>query len=573
MVLSRLLPHPQVTALALITAFFLAGPYSNGRAQEKKTDRAAPGSGANISDPVVVVTLASINKLMQDVNYITSVVGQPQAGGMFSMLAGGFTQGIDMNSPIGILVPLVNGLPEPIAMVPTADVKVVLKRLEAQIGPADELEDGSLAISIGASVVYVRQSGNWAVLARNREVLAAAPADPSPLFQGLGNNYDIAFRLKMQLVPPATREMLVDQIRQGFEGAMRNQQGADEGNREVAEASIKQIEKLVQETDELMFGWNIEQAQRQTVIDASFTALPGTDLAEMHAGHHSIPSRFASVLKENAAMYYHVATSTSPKLVEQTRTSMATTLSAIKNALSRESNLSPEQAADVQDLIDRISELAISSISEGKSDIGGLLLAEANKMQFVFGVFVSDGDKAATIVNDVARKLEKDANAPKFKFNTATYKDVAMHEMRVAIPPKADEARKIFGETAVLHIGTAPKAVYLAIGKDVDALLKQFIDSGATDNGAAGRPIGQMRVQLLPILEYIQSIEANDGVGAMLDALSRAPDQGLITVVQDSIPNGQKSQIVIAEGMLQAIGAAARNAQMKRMQQQGGNGF
>ena len=101
-------------------------------------DRLQPGGGtpapaiaANATEPVLVVTLGSINKLMQDVNYLSSVVGQPKAGGMFTMLAGTFTQGIDMTMPIGILVPLVDGAPQPIAVIPTVDVKSILKRLEA----------------------------------------------------------------------------------------------------------------------------------------------------------------------------------------------------------------------------------------------------------------------------------------------------------------------------------------------------------------------------------------------------------------------------------------------------------
>ena len=81
------------------------------------------------------------------------------------------------------------------------------------------------------------------------------------------------------------------------------------------------------------------------------------------------------------------------------------------------------------------------------------------------------------------------------------------------------------------------------------------------------RPVGQMRFTLMPILVFAQSIEANDTLSAMIDALSRAPDPGEMTVVQDNIANGQESQIKIGEGLLQALGAAARQAQQKRMQQ------
>ena len=156
------------TAMAVV-ALFATAPLSvlapaSALAQEKLQQQGGTGA-LNATEPVIVVTLGSVDKLMKDVNYITSVVGQAQAGGMFTMIAGTFTQGVDTTQPIAVIVPLVDGTPQPIALVPTADVKAVLKRLEAQTGPADELDDGTLVIAVGASTVFIRQTGNWAVLA------------------------------------------------------------------------------------------------------------------------------------------------------------------------------------------------------------------------------------------------------------------------------------------------------------------------------------------------------------------------------------------------------------------------
>ena len=71
---------------------------------------------------------------------------------------------------------------------------------------------------------------------------------------------------------------------------------------------------------------------------------------------------------------------------------------------------------------------------------------------------------------------------------------------------------------------------------------------------------------MLPILQFAQSIESNDSLAAMIDALSRSADPGELMVVQDSISNGQESRITLSEGLLQAIGAAAQQAQQARMQ-------
>ena len=535
-------------------------------------DTQPSGSAAKLdaTEPVLVVTIGSINKLMQDVNYVTGAVGQPQAGGMFSMMASMFTRGIDTTQPIGILVPLVNGAPQPIAVVPTKDVKQVLKSLEAQTGPADELSDGkTLVIALGANMVYIRQVGDWAVLAPSSELLELAPADPTTLFEGMGNDYLIAVRLKMQQVPAETRGILTAQLRQGFEQAMAKQNNDDaEAGREVAEATLKQLDQFINETDMLKFGINVDQAGKQIVMDGSFTAVPGTQLASVYSGTQAIPSQFASVIREDAAAFYHAATSISAEAVEQTRSSMKTTLSAVENAIANEDKLNDVQRAEISAMIDRVADLGLRTVAEGRADIGALLLADQQQFQFVFGAFVADGNEAAQIVKDLAAKIENEPGAPTFLFDQSTYKDVTMHVVEADVPESEDEARRVFGDKLRVHIGTAPKAVYAAVGKNSEAAMKELIDAGGADTGA-NRPVGQLRLKLMPILQFAQSVEANDALAAMIDSLSRASDPGLLTVTQKSIPFGQESHITIGEGMLQAIGAAIQQAQQAKMQQQG----
>jgi hypothetical protein len=137
---------------------------------------------------------------------------------------------------------------------------------------------------------------------------------------------------------------------------------------------------------------------------------------------------------------------------------------------------------------------------------------------------------------------------------------VTLHRVEGEVPEGEEEARKLFGDKIVIHIGTAPKAVYLALGRDSLPLLKEFISSGNTDAGG-DRPVGQFKLRLLPLLELAQSVESNDAVAAMINALAGSPDQGELSVVSDSIPNGSAVSVKFGEGLLKAIGAAAAAGQ------------
>ena len=562
--LKRSLPRFVATSSLAITLLLTSSLPAQDTLQlgTQPSDSAA---ALDATEPVLVVTIGSINKLMQDVNYVTGIVGQPQAGGMFSMMASMFTRGIDTTQPIGVLVPLVNGAPQPIAVVPTKDVKQVLKGLEAQTGPADELADGTMVIALGANMVFIRQVGDWAVLAPSKELLELAPADPKALFEGMGNDYLIAFRLKMQQVPAETRGILTAQLRQGFEKAMAQQGNADaEAGREMAEATIERIERFINETDMVKFGINVDQSGKQIVMDGSFAAVPGTKLASLYAGGQAIPSQFGSVIRDDAAAFYHAAISINAEAVEESRNSVKKALSAIETAIASEDKLNDTQRAEVNAMIDRIADLGLRTVAEGRADMGALLLADEQEFQFVFGTFVADGNEAAQIVKDFAAKIENETDAPTFLFDQSTYKNVTMHVVEADVPESEDEAMRVFGDKLRVHIGTAPKAVYVAVGKNSEAALKEMIDAGA--DTVANRPMSQLQVKLMPILKFAQSVKANDALAAMIDALSGSPDPGLFTVTQDSVPFGQSLHIAIGEGMLRAIGAAAQKAQM---QQQG----
>jgi hypothetical protein len=573
---SNLSIRSRVPSLAMTLALCIATlPALNLAAQEKLQPGAAGGVlGAN-NEPVAVVTIASINKLMQDTNYISSLAGKPEAGGMFQMMAGTFTQGIDTTKPIAILVPMVNGMPEPIAVIPTSNVKTVLKRLEAQTGPVDELDDGTLVIAVGPNVVYIRQSGEWAVAAKTREVLNMAPADPTTLFNGMGNNYDLAFRVQMQQIPADTRDMLVSQMRQGFEQAMAQQGGDDEeSTREMAEGTLDQLQMMIEESDEINFGINVDQTAKEIAADFSYTALAGSKLASLYGNQKSIPSAFASVVRENAAAYLHVASSISPDAVEMTRSSINSSLGVIRNGIDNSDDMSPEQKAKFNELVERLIDLYVDSVSEGKADMGGMLLANEDDFRFVFGGFVSDGNEAAQIVKDLAAEVEKETagkpDAPRFLFDQGNYNGVTMHVVEADVPEREEEARRMFGETLQVHIGTGPKAVYLAVGKESETTLKELIDAGGQDTGGGNRPIGQARLKLLPILQFAQTIDDNEAVAAMITSLSGAADPGVVSIVSDSIPNGSKGRFSIGEGLIKAIGAAATQAQRQKA---GARGF
>jgi hypothetical protein len=548
--------------------------------QTQPGGQGAAAAVAGSTDPIVVVTIAPMNKLTADINYIAGALGQPQFGGLFGMMAGGLTQGLDTARPVAVLVPLVDGNPEPIGVIPTNNVESMLKRLEGQTGPADKLEDGTLVLALGNTLVYVRQVGTWAVVARNRDVINLVPADPTILMQGMGEKYDVAVRLNLGEIPPQLREMLAqqldEQLKQGVEQAMQNQEDADENAIKLSMQQLDQIKKIMLETDDLMFGLNINPSKRLMNIDTETTAIQGTGLADQYSGQQPIPSAYSLVLNANSAIRYHAAGTIAPQTAEIFEATMKSAIDGISQQLDNQEELAADVKAEIEEMVQGLVEIATQTMKEGKSDLGMVVVADDGVFRLAGGGFVHSGEKLAEWVQKLATKLQQIPDPPEFKFNESTYQGVAMHSISIDIPSDKEEAIDLLGPQAVIHLGTGPQAAYFGVGKDSPEMIKRLIDSAGADKGnLVDRPLGQMQIKTLPLLRLAQSIQANDVMAAMIDSVALASEHDFINVTTNSIENGQSNLIEIGEGVLRLIGVGireAQNAQMRELQQGGAGG-
>ena len=96
-------------------------------------------------------------------------------------------------------------------------------------------------------------------------------------------------------------------------------------------------------------------------------------------------------------------------------------------------------------------------------------------------------------------------------------------------------------------------------------MLKKLIDEAAADTGA-DRPLSQGQVRLLPILEFAQSISAQETVSAIIDALLQSSASDTVSFTTTSIERGSEFKLSIGEGILRAIGAAVAAQQAQAAQ-------
>ena len=72
----------------------------------------------NASKPAVVISIAKFDKLLGDVGYLTRAAGAPEFGGLVTLMAGPYLQGIDTRRPAGVYLRFNGPMPTGVAFLP-----------------------------------------------------------------------------------------------------------------------------------------------------------------------------------------------------------------------------------------------------------------------------------------------------------------------------------------------------------------------------------------------------------------------------------------------------------------------
>ena len=191
-------------------------------------------AGAQEIKPVAVVSIASIDKLMADVEYLTAVGGSPDMGKLATGMAGIYVNGIDRAKPLGAYV-MMEGL-EPVVtgFVPVKDLKAVLQTLKNQgIEPRDA-GGGVQEINAGGQTIFLKEQAGWAFIGQKSAQLAKLPMDPSKLIGGLDQQYNIAVRVDMPNLPKDLKQTAISFIKSQAEAQLRDNIG-NAADRDAAE--------------------------------------------------------------------------------------------------------------------------------------------------------------------------------------------------------------------------------------------------------------------------------------------------------------------------------------------------
>jgi hypothetical protein len=536
------------SVLVTIAVLFLAAP---ARLAAQTADAGAK--------PVLVVSVASVEKLLGNVDALGTIAQSRLFTDIFKAQAMTVLDGIDLKRPIGFVVlAQASGGFDRLGFVPVADYGKLLSTLGA-----DPPEDGVSRVRRGPVPLFLKQGGGWAFVCDDPAGLAKLPAAPETLLAGQEKEYDIAARGLVRNLPEDFRTFAIEAARSGVDFAPRFRGESDDDfelRKQAAKAFINQLVTFLEETEHLTVGWSVDAKEKKTFVDVNWVAVSGSKSAKDLARLAEAKSKFAGFILPDAAVAVNISQTSGPDQIKQFQAALRTGRERALRAIERDKNL-PDDAARqaVAKIVGQAWDVLEKTAAEGSLDAAAALLVEPTALSFIAGVHVADGEKLEASVKQMVELARNDPGfRGKVQFDSGEHGEARLHT--IALPIADPDAARLLGSELNIVLGFAPKAAYVAMGKNAAATLTAAIDKSAAD---LGKPVApwQLTVATAPLLDFAAAAgdapRASGVLRVLAEEARKHKGKDRLLIVASPIPNGLRFRLEVEEGLIALAGKGA----------------
>lgn len=534
--------------------------------------------------PILTVSVASYDDLIASVKTLADLAGNPALAQMPEGMLAGMTQGqgpaglgIDPKRPVCVLVQT-DGTQFPVvAFLPVTDLNKLLAFLQPRVGQGKDVGGGVLqfgapsqpkpsapgpGMAMGAAQAFVKQQGNWAIVANNLAAINSAPQDPLAVTGDLNKKYLVGLRASLQNIPAQWRQMAMAGWKMAAQMGLRRMPGESDQDYALrsglASQGLNQFIDTVNQLSQLELGLALDPTAKTVSLQFEATATPGSKLAQQFAAMQQAKTNFAGFDRPGAAATAHWVSNLSDADVAQAKSNLANVRQKTLAELSNE-KLPPEQAAVATQVVNDLFDVLDKTLDTKKADGGAVLLLDPTAATLVAGGAIAEGqklEKALKQLVEVAQK-EQPALAQMIKLDAQTYENLRFHTFTMPLPDP--DAAKVLGPNLEVIVALGDQSLYLAAGKNAAETLKQVIDQSKQ----GPKDVIPFRVALAatPILNFVQGVAKGPaqqmaGQLAAVAASSSGKDHLTLTSRPNPAGDGVRVQLELEEGAVKLIGAA-----------------
>ena len=501
-------------------------------------------------EPAVVVSLAPLGEQMNDLKYLVNASGFGKMNFLIQSQVKHFTSGIDRERPSGMMMYFKDDNPEPqwLAFVAVDNVDDMLDRI-ADFADVDEDDELIMVSPENGDEIVAKEVDGYLLIAEDKEMFALAPASPVEALGDLPNNYNLAARVFGQRIPQELRQKGIDLISEGYASQME-ELGKD--GDELFDTQMAQIKSFVNDTDEIMIGFQADKESGKLSTKLIFRGTPGSELAKRcNVMKDLTAGKFTGFLNSEAAFNANMRAKIIKEDIESYNALLDQVREQLLDEVDADGEFDDEEFAQLETLADDMISVLKETIAEGEFDGGAVMMMEKGSMNFASGAKIANPAKLEKSIKSlIAMAQEKADGKIDVKLNAESYDGISLHKINITIPSDEEEAQKVLGDKVTIMVGIGTESVYLCAGSDPLPVLKASIEKSKTSGEL--KSLNQYNAFLAPILRFASGITPEPALEKMADTLEES-GKDRISVFSDLIDNGIESRFEMQDGILALI--------------------
>lgn len=511
--------------------------------------------------PVATVVIAPVERTLEDVAWLIKAVNVEGIGSLVSSMGDFYTTGLDKTKPMGVIITLEEGMPKALVCLPNSNHKEFFKQLSDAGVQVDELGKDMYEVAVGPQLIVAKVTKDWIFVGQNEEAVENLPKNPSELFGDYHTRYTLSVKIDLQQIPEELKETAIENLRAGFEGAMQNAPGQTDEQKEAAaemgELQMAQIEEMINSTQQVVLGWQIDSGKQQVYLDGAVLYTAGSKLAKQMEAQAKLKSGFTGLTLPGSSVdvrFTSLATNDDDKKVA--KQSMENSLNQIEAQLEN-SNLPENVTEAIQEFAEGFVEIFGKTIDEGVIDGAASVSVADDVLRVVIGGRLADGHALEAELKSLVEEMPK-TNEVKIEFDVGKHNGFNLHKVAVKVPSNDAKAKALFGDSVNIMIAGGDKAAIIALDSTGDSTIKAAIDAiKAKPSVDVSSPV-QGVVRLTGLLKYAQTLSPNPILEVTINELSQYVGKDSVSVNSTILPRGMVTRLTIDEGVLRAAGSAAQ---------------
>ena len=511
------------------------------------------------SQPFLVVSVASFERLMEDADFMFATAGRPE----LSELIGGALsnvrdlKGLNRDSSAGLLLFLDGLTPVPIGFVPVKDIDEMMKTITVGPVTTNKIEEGLYEIRGPNQSLFAKISGSYAFVARTRENLDRDLSDPAEYTRRLAASYDLAVAVNLRAIPKSSRELLLDFLRASTEASLQQRDDEPDAVYRIRKAggtvNLENTEMFLTQAEEATLGFNVSSAEKSAFLELVITADPKSEYAKVLNELGTSRSRFTPLLRNSAPLTASAALMVDKNGRKFLKELMSVAETELIGKLDKTDAPGETKVSPISELFKSVQ----TSVAEGKLDFVAQFVGDPpGPFTFAGGVRIAETEKFNIGLTEIFERLKDKSEFESVQTNLVEHRDVVLHRLQGKSVP--ERANRLFGQDHGLYIGSGNGILWFAIGAE-NALpaLKSMIDT-VTDAPADDNPVVPAQF-VMHVSSWLGLAERPDGSTNPIVELMResfGPGGGTIRADLKPIQDGLQVRMNADEGFIRLLGKA-----------------